>query len=275
VTFACERLRFHLRAEDPLYFAPGSPANTLRGGFGTVLARIDPVAYARLFEPPAAGPSGLADPPRPFVFRAAHLDGRRIAPGERFHFDAHLFDLRDSAAPHFARAFAELGREGFGPGRGRAELVEVERPEAPAIRLDEPEPASGVLVRFLTPTELKSGQGLAERPEFEILFARLRDRIAALMALYGGGAPAIDFREMGRRAGAVRLVRCNLRRVAARRRSSRTGQEHPLGGFAGEAEYQGPLGEFLPYLRAGRWTGVGRQTVWGKGEIDVVAQPRL
>jgi hypothetical protein len=29
------------------------------------------------------------------------------------------------------------------------------------------------------------------------------------------------------------------------------------------------MAEFLPYLEAARWTGVGRQTVWGKGEIAV------
>ncbi len=29
--------------------------------------------------------------------------------------------------------------------------------------------------------------------------------------------------------------------------------------------------EFVPYLRAARWTGVGRQTVLGKGEIEVEA----
>ena len=37
----------------------------------------------------------------------------------------------------------------------------------------------------------------------------------------------------------------------------------------GEGEYVGELGEFVPYWRAGKWVGVGRQTVWGKGEISV------
>jgi len=44
---------------------------------------------------------------------------------------------------------------------------------------------------------------------------------------------------------------------------------HSLGGFTGEAEYEGDLAEFLPWLRAARWVGVGRQTVWGKGELRV------
>jgi hypothetical protein len=36
----------------------------------------------------------------------------------------------------------------------------------------------------------------------------------------------------------------------------------------GSAEYEGDLAEFVPYLRAARWAGVGRQTVWGNGEIE-------
>jgi len=39
----------------------------------------------------------------------------------------------------------------------------------------------------------------------------------------------------------------------------------------GIAEYEGDLAEFLPYLEAARWTGVGRQSVWGKGEISLTA----
>jgi len=59
--------------------------------------------------------------------------------------------------------------------------------------------------------------------------------------------------------------------VDAERRSSRTGQVHGIGGFVGVAEYEGELGEFVPYLEAARWTGVGRQCVWGKGELHVEA----
>jgi hypothetical protein len=65
------------------------------------------------------------------------------------------------------------------------------------------------------------------------------------------------------------MTRCEIRDVDAMRRSSRTGQVHPIGGFVGEAEYEGELGEFVPYLKVAKWTGVGRQTVWGKGEIAV------
>jgi hypothetical protein len=269
VTFDLLRLRFRFRAEQPVFFPPGKSGNVLRGAFGAMLHQTAGAAYAAIFAPKSAGagPSGLADQPRPFVFRAAHLDGARIPPGEAFYFDVHLFDLREEARRYFTEGLARVAAEGFGPGRARARVVSVE-PQPVAVELNgPPEPAARVRVRFLTPTELKADQKVAARPEFAILFARLRDRISTLRALYGPGPLEIDFRAMGERAARVRLARCELRWAEVARRSSRTGQTHPLGGFTGEAEYDGDVGEFLPYLRAGGWTGVGRQTVWGKGEI--------
>jgi len=258
--------------------------------------------YARVFEPRTSrgeGPSGLADWPRPFVFRAAHLDGRTLQPGDGFHFDVHIFDVRDPALPYFVLAFAQLAREGLGPGRARAELTEVDQlglggvaeaqlfegnrfqmgvlasPNRWELSAARGGCQSRVRVRFVTPTELKSGRELAPLPEFGILFSRLRDRISTLRALYGEGPLEIDFRAMGERAAAVGMTRCELRWHEVNRLSSRTGQRHPLGGFVGEAEYEGELGEFLPYLFTGKWTGVGRQTVWGKGEVDVFPAPDI
>jgi len=251
--------------------------------------------YASVFEPQAAhgeGPSGFSDWPRSFVFRAAHLDGHTIVAGENFHFDVHIFDANDPSLQYFVLAFAQLARGGIGPGRGLAELAAVDQLDlagatvervfdgdrfqlgalgAP-IRVDLHEPQNPVdraRVRFVTPTELKSEHKLADRPEFGILFGRLRDRVSTLRTLYGAGPLDIDFRAMGDRAAAVRLTHCELKRTDADRLSSRSGQRHPLGGFVGEVEYQGELDEFMAYLRLGRWVGVGRQTVWGKGEIDV------
>ena len=63
------------------------------------------------------------------------------------------------------------------------------------------------------------------------------------------------------------MTRCEIQHVDAERTSRATGQTHSLSGFTGSAEYEGEIAEFIPYLEIARWTGVGRQTVWGKGEI--------
>ena len=238
-----------------------------------------------MFEPAAmgSGPSGLADWPRPFVFRAMHLDDRTIQAGEAFHFDLNLFDTKPNAVAYLVLAFTQLAREGLGLGRSRVELTGVTQldengnptlpafPNVPApLKLDltATEQITRIRVQFLTPTELKSGQQLAARPEFGILAARIRDRISTLRELYDDGPLDIDFRAFGERAAQVQMVRCDVKQVDVVRRSSRTGQVHPIGGFIGEAEYEGGLAEFVSYLRAARWTGAGRQTVWGKGTIE-------
>ena len=288
-TFDLHSYRFHFTAREPIYFPAGQPGNILRGAFGSVFRKIACApdcpghrggnvrecerrticTYARIFEPASVGngPSGLTDWPRPFVFRAAHLDGTRADAEKQFWFDVNLFDARDVPPDHFVSAFEELAHAGLGPGRGRAELAAVEHLHRVSILLDDaPADVRRLRVEFKTPTELKGG----DRPEFGVLFARIRDRISTLRALYGSGALEIDFRAMGARARAVNMTRCELRQVDAQRRSSRTGQVHGIGGFVGVAEYEGELGEFLPYLETARWTGVGRQCVWGKGEVRCV-----
>jgi hypothetical protein len=302
VQFDFFRIRFHFKAVDTVRFGDGNSANTLRGAFGTVLREVactprcgaaehhTECAYARIFEPQAIhpnGPSGLADWPRPFIFRAWHLDSRTLPAGEDFHFDIHLFDLQLPVL-YFAEAFKRLATKGLGPGRARAILTGIEQRDtddrvaasvwngekllplaAPSVAPLEAEPCDAVGVRFVTPTELKCGNRSLDRPEFSVLFARIRDRLSTLRALYGPGPLEIDFRGMGERATRIQMTRCDLRAEHRLRRSSRTGQIHAWGGFTGEAEYQGDLAEFMPYLRVARWTGVGRQTVWGKGEIAV------
>ena len=313
--FRLEPLRFSFIAREPIHFPAGKSANILRGAFGTIFRRIACLPhcanahtcehrltcpYARLFEPTAptnAGPSGLADHPRPFVFRALHLDAQSFAPGQPFHFDLNLFDTDPTVIAYLILTFAQLARDGLGPHRSQVELNSVSKrnhlgvpaltiyengviqnqDNLPPLTLDlspsNSEPTSHLSVKFITPTELKSGQQLAARPEFATLATRARDRISTLRELYSADGPLhIDFRAFGDRAHSVKMTRCEIQAVDIQRRSSRTGQTHSIGGFIGEAEYEGDLTEFVPYLRAAKWTGIGRQTVWGKGEIEV-SQP--
>jgi len=323
--FRLYALRFQFAAQGRLEFRAGQAVNLVRGGLGAALRKTScpsaclspdncpqhlpekspgqPSAcpYHRLFEPRAngSGPSGLADWPRPFVLRAAHLEGATIAEGAFFHIGVHLFDLRPGAVPALEAALARWGRDGLGPERTAAMLSNVEGATQPLeLMLDSSaDPVSRITVRFLTPTELKGPWGGPPEPQggirrglqpgrrapqrlaagaglppFELLAVRIRDRLSTLRALYGEGALPIDFRGFAERAARVRTVGGAVREVAVQRRSRRTGQTHSLGGFIGEVEYEGDLAEFLPYLRAAAFTGVGRHTVWGKGEIHVVGR---
>lgn len=250
------RFRPRFEAIDSVRFPADLAGNTIRGTLGTLLGN-------EVFAPKSAGgPSGLADPPRPFVLRAAGLDGQEYQRGELFTFEVHLFDA--SRREDFQRALEGLERTGG--GRVRLVDLKVERIE---IAATPPPLARRVSIEFLSPTELKTAERVADRPEFPVLFSRVRDRVASLRSLYGPGPLAIDFRAMGDRAVQVVMTRCEIRAVERIRRSTRTGQTHSIGGFIGEAMYEGDLAEFVPYLLAGEWTGVGRQTTWGKGAYKV------
>jgi len=265
VTFDLLPVRFDFTALSRIHFAPGQAGNLLRGSFGLALRRVASHRdYIRIFEPKSKGPSGLADPPRPFVFRASHLNGATIQPGELFSFLVHLFDTRNPPVQLFADAFAAMTSEKLPAtltGSAPADLL--------SLPLEPVGPFNRITLEFTTPTELKN----ADRPEFDVLLARIRDRISTLRALYGPGPLEIDFRAVGERAKKIRMTRCDLQRVAATRRSARTGQTHTIGGFTGTAEYEGDLTEFVPYLEAARYTGVGRHCVWGNGEIAIQQTP--
>jgi hypothetical protein len=168
------------------------------------------------------------------------LAGRSFAAGESIEFGIHVFDaslLEELGASRFYRIDLDLAAR-F-PATDRIEL------------------------RFVTPTEIRGWAA----PEFGPLFARLRDRISLLRSFYGGGPLDIDFKGMGERGRGLRFVSSDLETESASRRSTSQGTRHPLGGFLGSVIYEGNLNEFLPFLAAGEFTGVGKYTVWGQGEI--------
>jgi|SRR5579884_2913200 len=293
--FEFYRLRFRFRAEHPILFPRGKPGNVLRGGFGMVLRGLacddacrdcgtcperSRCPYIRLFEPlpDTPGPSGYSERARPFVFRAAHLDGLRVDPGDEFWFDFHLFETRDAPLEILRMTFAQLGREGLGATRGRAELMgmkQVDEEGSPGnglVRISlspGTQPVGRLRLEFVTPTELKWRDAPVSEPRFAVVLARARDRVSRLRALSGAPPLDFDYKALGERARAVAMTDCELKYIEVARRSSRTGQRHSLGGFIGSAEYEGDLTEFVPWLRAAQFTGVGRQTGWGKGEIRV------
>jgi len=258
-TFDLFALRFHFDAPGRVRFPAGSTANLFRGQFGKVLYRQHPALYERMFAPlrEGAGPSGLHDPPRPFVLRVRHLDGEAF---QQFHFGLNVFETRQPRIGAVREAVAAMARESL-----RAPLVRMEGEEMLRLPLEATQVVQRVRVHFRSPTEIKN----ASQPEFGQIFSRIRDRISTLRALYSSGPLEIDFKEMGDRANKIVLTRCEIQHVESERVSRSTGQRHPLGGFTGVAEYEGELSEFLPYLEIAAYTGVGRQTVWGKGEISV------
>ncbi len=106
-------------------------------------------------------------------------------------------------------------------------------------------------------------------PRFPVLLQRLAERVRALGCLYQGWPRSQSHDDLISGSEKIELVDYEWSRTDEFRRSSSNGQLHSIGGFTGWAEYSGPVGPFLPLLEIGYWTGVGRQTVWGKGQIRI------
>lgn len=219
--------------------APSRSLNQVRGQLGNLLYHRDRPLYDEFFSPSAdAGPSGLHDRPRPFVLRPDAM---------------HIF-----SPPLVPRLASLLGTH----------------PQSITWPLD-PLPARRLRVEFLTPTELKHAGGVLRAPHFPALAARARDRVLSLLSFYQNEPTGgVDFAALAAQAEQVSTTACEIHQTAGEtRRSARNQNVHSLGGFTGWAEYLGPLDALAPYLIAAQWTGVGRQTVWGKGALKVTVLP--
>lgn len=126
-------------------------------------------------------------------------------------------------------------------------------------------------VRFITPTHLKADGKIVGRPDFHHVIKRLRDRINALAHFYCDDTLDVDHKAFGERAERVQTISCNVRWEDRDRRSWRTGLSHDMGGFVGEVTYEGKMEEFLPLLILGQYTHVGKYSVWGNGQYEIVA----
>jgi hypothetical protein len=283
--FSFLRMRLQFEAREAVRFPAATTSNVVRGALGWAL-HADPNAYRTIFEPKqesGEGPSGLGDLPRPFVLRVAHLNGKTLEPGDTFHLDVHIFDTTVVPTSVLRQAFEKVAERGFGGtggsvgANGRSKLtawqsldltgsINQELHENVLQLVSDGQTVHQLSVQFVTPMELKASGSMALIPEFPVLFARLRDRLRSLSRLYGTPIE-LDFEGLTNRSQEIALYPDELSWEKSTRTSRKTGLTHPLGGFLGRVRYEGELDDFFPLLQAACWTGVGRQTVWGKGEM--------
>ena len=202
-----------------MHFRAGETANLFRGQFGKILHRRDAAMYARFFAPvrETGVPSGLHDPPRPFVLRVRHLEGATL---QSFHIGLNVFETNPADLVHIYQAIGDLARESL-----RAEFHGLEGSNLLRLPLAGAPAAERVRVTFASPTELKNH----ERPEFGPLFSRVRDRISTLRTLYGAGPLEIDFKSIGARAATIQMTHCELVPGRRRARQPRNGTASPVG----------------------------------------------
>ena len=303
-------LEFDYQSRGHVQLAEGKTTNILRGALGLELRRQScppdcpdsrtcphphpPCLYQQLFEGETGThrPSGYREPPRSFVLRSPDWSQRTLAPGEHLITSLHLFDRRSEILNALLLAYSRMGDAGLGPGRAPLSLFQIRQPGRPtalwtsrqggpihppaAMTMDlspcETAPQR-IKASFLTPTEIKVQGEITRDAAFEPLFARLHERISFLIKYYSDSTTALASDLTLNAARKITTLRQSLRDVGVTRYSTRTGQSHPLEGFVGDAVYEGDFTCLWPWLKASEWTGVGRQTVWGKGAMRWSAEP--
>jgi hypothetical protein len=216
-----------------------------------------------------------------------------VTQGERFSVGIYVFDLHPVVPVHLIRVLSRLTDAGLGPRRGAVELdgagilneqaeivqkvyskgrlVPAEEMATVRVALDAVESAPPwVRVYFQTPTDIRGRDyRRGDPPTFGVLAARIRDRVGNLCRIYGEAVLDLDYAGLGEKANAVRLIGHRIEVDGANRTSGRKLQTHSIGGVVGHCDYEGDFRPFLGLLRAARWTGVGKHTVWGNGEISI------
>jgi hypothetical protein len=274
ITLACETCPLRAACPFPRVFAPSIPEGR--------------PAIAR-----------LRDPPRPFVLMDPHPGSPSLPAGESIALGLVLVGTAVVDLPYFVVSLRRLGSDGIGVARVRldveavrcadafdmagpvvfergSELVRPARVPLRARDLMRPGDAEAhrVRVRFITPTDLRTESAAAESasqaPPFGVLVRRARNRAGALATFFGDGAIAHDAPALGVLADGVALGRSEVARAEIMRKSSRTGERHPIGGVIGSAIYEGQgIAECMPWLRLAEALGVGKHATFGNGRIAV------
>ena len=148
-----------------------------------------------------------------------------------------------------------------------ASIVPVQWPDI----IDSPPPeGSKIRLTFLTPTRVKYENSLTKNLEFHVFFRNLLRRISLLS--YFHCAQKLDdsgFKDLIEQATKVKTISRTLYWNDWERYSNRQETRMNMGGFIGEAIYEGNFEPFWPYIRLGEYVHVGKGSGFGLGRYII------
>ena len=262
---------------------------------GCLLRENCPYAYIFDTSPPSDAQvlRTHSDVPLPFVIEPDTTDRRTTyQPGDTLNFDLVLVGKAINYLPYFIVVFRELGNRGLGRGRGKYSLHEVgavqplsgvqeriysatdemvchsqlEVSFQDIERRAEEMPGDKVTLRFLTPTRIKHEGRFISQPPFHVIVRNVLRRVSSLYYFHCGEQWEFDYRGTIERAKGIRSAELNTRWVDWERYSGRQNAKLKMGGFVGEAVYEGDLTEFRPLLLLGQLVHIGKACVFGNGQ---------
>ncbi|NMA44957.1 MAG: CRISPR system precrRNA processing endoribonuclease RAMP protein Cas6 [Lentisphaerae bacterium] len=274
--FAIQKLRYELRAGEPIIMHELVPTVTLRGAFGyaiaQLIARYDGIAhmaekvqiYRQLFMPERQ--DGLAtvhrDIPRPFLLRGAYSRPDRRS----FLLEVILWGSAIPFEPFVDQVVELVAIMGIGR---RNVCCDHQKIVSEAVATTFPAAVCQLQVDFLSPVVRLAcnGRPLRDSVPFYALFARFLDRFSEIDRVYGEGygVPDEEAYELKQWARSIHSHVIALEQVATQRRSTRSKQTMELRGFVGSMQYLGDFDPARKYLGYLPWIHVGHCSTFGCG----------
>ena len=235
----------------------------------------------------------IAALPHPYVIEPP--DNKKISfkKGDDFNFDLLLFGKANDGLPYFIYAFEVMSEKGIGRGlaggRGKYKIVNVQSDGKMiynsekkkinncqvAIDLNKHFPANddhnidSIELNLLTPLRLKYQNTLKADIPFHVLIRAALRRVSSLFDAHGDGEPALDYRNLVKRADHVAVLSSSLVWHDWERYSNRQERQMLMGGMIGKITYRGNLSEYMPLLHICEQVHLGKQTTFGLGKIKV------
>ncbi|MCB1628496.1 MAG: CRISPR system precrRNA processing endoribonuclease RAMP protein Cas6 [Xanthomonadales bacterium] len=290
------RFEFRYRAEEQIEFLPWTGA-VLHGALGRAGQRVS-AAWGRLLYPSRTGLTGRAAP-NPFSLMPWAIGSNRLALGETFGFSVTLFGDAARYGDAMCATALAAAENGFGTrregARGRASLVSAtcgppggsvlsiyestgklwRKPPLPGTAAEvlagARNPARQLRVRFVTPAQIVVGGGdMQQAPDYSLLLQRLHGRLAQIASeLAGFELPQAQRQAWVQGAGAVAL---NVDRTLLWPNADPAvcGRvQRGYRGLVGEAEYCGDMHNAASLLALAEWTGIGKKTSYGFGNLRI------
>ncbi len=223
--------------------------------------------------------------PHPFVIEPPHEERIEYSAGAALTFNLVLIGRAIDYLPYFVLAFEQMAAQGLGPGRPRLKIRSITQDgtilfDASAHTFRAPlrkqrlhlrpgaDRCGQVKLNFLSPTRITYAGRMCRRIDFHILIRSLLRRLG-LLAYFHDQPVELDYTGLIRQAQQVRTSEMHLAGYEWRRYSGRQEREVEMEGMTGTVTYEGNIGPFLPFLRAGELLHVGKGTSFGMGKYEL------
>lgn len=284
-------------------------ANTFRGGFGAALRHVvchlkkdtcadcllkNACAYGYIFETPVPEDTRVmrkyAHAPHPLIIIPPKRNLRLVTQGQQETIELRLIGKAAAYLPFVILAFDRLGESGLGYSSVNFSVENLaddagdviyrksehkihKDPSVTSLAVCPGKTSHGVFtIHFTTPTRLKIDGSTNRMPTFFDVVSSLCRRTMLLSYFHCGGSGEPFHGAFLDKTDDVELIKSNVTRIDNKRFSSRQKREIPMDGVMGSLTLRGDYGFFLPLLKAGELVHIGKNTIFGFGQIHVTIE---